>query len=468
MVSPGNDLGKAANRVDRGTVIVAVTQLLGDGKPRTAREIVAVLTGLPGLADVRRRDVNSVLYTELTNRVVHDDEFKWFVRPNSVAEADRVRVAKAAVPDRGSLLRSIHRLRSGTPPSENTRDLTVGAERMNPIIGRWLSREGGPSRWLLVSGDYGDGKTHTLTFIRDVAHSLGYATCHLTADASSSALNHPQRFLPVLLGTLEFPSSHITGYEELLYQVLSDSETAVQARQAADRFLGTGRTADARASFAISQIMQIDGNASGSDEHSKVIRTATYHLSGDSTRYRPGTAATRSGTYALLQVALDLIKEQGARGLVVLLDEVESVFTKLPTVRSRLGAYRVMAALSEAPDFQDMKVALAVTPDAEKWIRTDLSSNAAGIDALACEPVEAWSTSLAARHADIRCRALRPEQRVELAKRVHGVYQSAYPEGKVSTEQWNSFLDEISSRELPVRSIVREVIDFLDSLRYKA
>jgi hypothetical protein len=48
------------------------------------------------------------------------------------------------------------------------------------------------------------------------------------------------------------------------------------------------------------------------------------------------------------------------------------------------------------------------------------------------------------------------------------MYQSAYPEGKVSTEQWNSLLDEISSRELPVRSIVREVIDFLDSLRYKA
>src|SRR5207245_313326 len=100
-------------------------------------------------------------------------------------------------------------------------------------------------------------------------------------------------------------------------------------------------------------------------------------------------------------------------------------------------------------------IALAVTPDAEKWIREDLASSAASIDALAAEPVEAWSTALTARQTDIRCRALKSEQRAELAERARSLYQSAFPGNYCPADVWRSLLSEIGSRSVSVRLLVR-------------
>jgi len=465
MASLGNEGRVASDEPDRVAVAAAVTSLLKDGKARTAREIAASLAHLPGLTDVTKGNVNSVLYSELARNVRRDSEFRWFIPVTSVRAIPAAVETKAMHSDRGSLLRAVQRLRSGTPPSENVRRLTVGSERIGRAIGRWLT-PGAPSRWLLISGDYGEGKTHSLTLIRDLAHSVGYATCQLNADASSSALNHPQRFLPVKLGTLELPGTPVSGYEDLLYRILSDRATVPAAARAVEKYLGTGRSADMGAQWAIEHILGMNQNQFGSDEHLRAIRAATFHLTGDSTRYRPGTPATRAGAYALLQVALHLIMQQGARGLVLLLDEVESVFTKLWNARSRFGAYRVMAALGHGEDFPDMKVAFAVTPDAEKCIREELDLNASTIDALSNEPIEAFHSSLATRFADIRCHGLRIEEREQLANRTKSLYDAAYPDSNISSEVWTAFSNEICAQSIPVRQLVRLVVDFLDTQRY--
>ena len=119
-----------------------------------------------------------------------------------------------------SRLRTLYRLRSGLPPAEHLDQLTTGHSGLLTFAARLLDGKTETLRWMQVTGDYGEGKSHSLSLLRDLAHRRNYATCYLSCDGASFALNHPQRFLPGLLSTLEVPGIPIYGYEDLLYDVL--------------------------------------------------------------------------------------------------------------------------------------------------------------------------------------------------------------------------------------------------------
>src|SRR5437660_1712006 len=90
------------------------------------------------------------------------------------------------------------RFSSTTSRDVRTVDLTSGRENLMSAVERFIASDAA-DRCLLVTGNYGDGKSHSLTLIADMARSAGLATCHLSADGTIAALNHPQRFLPQLL-----------------------------------------------------------------------------------------------------------------------------------------------------------------------------------------------------------------------------------------------------------------------------
>jgi hypothetical protein len=453
----------------REDLITAIVELLGDGRARTARDIAASLRERRGLEYARRRDVNSVLYAELAGRTARDDAYRWTLAPGPQAAATGAADGPAQVDiDRGLLLRAVHRLRCGLPPSERVRDITVGDGELVATIESWLNGAGGP-RWLRVSGNYGEGKSHTLSLLREIAHDRGYATCTLTADGSSSALNHPQRFLPVMLGTLEVPGTAFCGYEHLLYGTFIDAARASAARAVVRAHLTAGRTVDVETLLAIAGIISVASRPEGvgTDEHGRLIRTVTLHLSGESARHRPGTSASRALTYALLGVAMELVALAGASGLVLLVDEVESIYTKLPNARSRRGAYRVLSALCEAAELAGLRVALAITPDAERQMHADLSDLPADDGALTCEPIDMLAQSALSGVVQIECRPLSEDEREDLVYRVRRLLEAAYgPVPGVSPSAWTDFVEEVAGLEIPVRLLVRHVVDFIDAHRY--
>jgi hypothetical protein len=315
-----------------------------------------------------------------------------------------------------------------------------------------------------VKGDYGEGKSHSLALLRERAHRAGFATCQLTADASSSALNHPQRFLPLLLATLELPGASINGFEQLLYRMLMDDDRVQAVADIVERHLQSNRNLDVYSRAALSTLVGYRGSPSDRiDERLMWIRVATVFLSGDYIRHRSATPDNRVASYTLLRIAAELACAMGACGLVVLVDELESVYTKLPTARSREGAYRVLSALCASPDLSRLRVALAITPDAWRYFRADIDTFGT-IGGLHCEPVATWGSGLLTTSSTIRLQPLEAKDRRELVRRVSAMYSRMYVPLVRPVEK---VIDQIVGREVPVRILVRQAVDHLDIERYR-
>jgi hypothetical protein len=458
----------------RERISALILELLGAGPSRTAREIAAVLRSRAGLGDVERRDVNSVLYLELSGTVVHDAEYRWFVPPSLDGERPGLTAPDLVIPgpssEQGSLFRTIHRLRSGLPPTEHLEELTVAPDRAMAALRSFLSTDR-EHRWVVVAGDYGHGKSHTLYLIRDLAERSQLATCYLSADGYGSALNHPQRFLHTLLSTMEVPGRRVRGYEDLLHELLLDEHDASRLRDVVLPYLLTGREVDREVNHELSRVISAlqEGDVEGEDR----IRSAaaiSYYLSGQSIAHRGGADA-RQIAYILLRIAVELVKELGATRLVVIVDEAESIYTKL-SPKARQGAYRVLAALCESPFLGDCSVGVAMTPDACR----ELASAARYMDedpnALGSEPVRALAKSLTDGSVlTLQCRALRPDVRRELLDRVKTLYERAYPGAHPAismSDRWRAYARAATAADVPVRVLVRQAVDFLDGERYRS
>src|SRR3954447_12389583 len=111
----------------RSLLKTAILSVLSDGRPRKAREIVAVLRSELQREDIDKQDVNSVLYRDLTHNVRCDAAFNWHIadRPNSGQSSP----TPTNSPSRGEMIRTIYRLRAGLPPCENLEQLTVGLDK---------------------------------------------------------------------------------------------------------------------------------------------------------------------------------------------------------------------------------------------------------------------------------------------------------------------------------------------------
>jgi len=86
--------------------------------------------------------------------------------------------------ERQVALRVIENLRKGLPPSGFIEHFTVGRETEISTLSQSLdSGNGDPV--LLLKANYGSGKSHLLRYIREKAHSEGYAVSLVTLDAKS-------------------------------------------------------------------------------------------------------------------------------------------------------------------------------------------------------------------------------------------------------------------------------------------
>ena len=70
---------------------------------------------------------------------------------------------------RARWLRSIERLRSGLPPVDGLEEFTKGQANVSRVTTAFLEKPADLDRWLSITGNYGEGKTHALSLIREIA-----------------------------------------------------------------------------------------------------------------------------------------------------------------------------------------------------------------------------------------------------------------------------------------------------------
>src|SRR5688572_4700707 len=91
--------------------------------------------------------------------------------------------------------RAIRSLRVGVVPSSHVLDLTVGAGPIRETLDRELeSFKHGRHQPLVVSGEWGAGKSNLLSYLREYSLQRKMAVAYINLNGRSSAVNHPQRF----------------------------------------------------------------------------------------------------------------------------------------------------------------------------------------------------------------------------------------------------------------------------------
>src|SRR3990167_10366036 len=85
--------------------------------------------------------------------------------------------------ERFTLRRAVERLRDGLFDQVAVEHLTIIEERIKNVFTNSLNALGnGQSDHLCVCGSYGQGKSHTLTYLNQLALSLGFATSTVQLD----------------------------------------------------------------------------------------------------------------------------------------------------------------------------------------------------------------------------------------------------------------------------------------------
>jgi hypothetical protein len=469
-------------------LIEKVREALAACQPCRAKEITSFLRrGYGHHVDVRA--VLELLYGPLQSEVERNSDYEWCFRQDRPGEhqarySQMLAGGQACAGDlitshgrneesvRARLLRTLQRLRSGLPPTEGLEHLSVGYGQVLATIEHRLNGHEGSGRWIMARGNYGAGKTHFLQTVRDLAHARGFATCYLCADSGMSALNHPQRFMASLLGSLEIPGRASLGYSPLILQMAATPEGRKVLLEQCRKWSIGGRMPFSRAMGWLWTLESIDAAKNGADVcyAPQVAGLLADDLSGLSIAHRAATPDARQLAYHLLLMARDLLRHSGYRGLVILLDEVESIYTKLPGYPSRRGAVKVLAAFCESGLFKGVMTAVAITPDAHRMLVYEM----AGTNFDDClgpfEPVD----SLLRRCADgsphlMNCHVIRGAEVAALLEKVRGLYLAAYPGWSQNSSQeknWARFVGRARPPELPNRLLVRHAVDLLDAQRY--
>jgi hypothetical protein len=260
---------------------------------------------------------------------------------------------------------------------------------------------------LFVSGEWGTGKSHMLKFIRGVAAHRGVAHVRVDLNARGEPLNYPQRFYPWLAGSLCLDSAR--GVRSIVEAAFADP----LRRDALLRFSWANESG--RLGVALRSII-LTSRESGSDmlvDHSEWDVVLGADLA--SFDYKRTKALERMAALA------KLLRTVGGAGLVVVLDEAETI-DQLWNRLSRLGAYETLGAFC---GMEATWAVFGVTERFQRCVNRDLTN---GILSYA-------STSHAAGFLRAWCdgtfRQIRPPQlsddhAQELAIRVVQAYEAAY------------------------------------------
>jgi len=102
--------------------------------------------------------------------------------------------------------RALERLREGLYDPLAVRLLTANREALEAQVNADLKRlEAGESVHLCVSGPYGQGKSHTLTYLREYALDQGYVVSAINLDPREAPLHQFRQVYRALLEAMTFP-----------------------------------------------------------------------------------------------------------------------------------------------------------------------------------------------------------------------------------------------------------------------
>jgi type II secretory pathway predicted ATPase ExeA len=261
----------------------------------------------------------------------------------------------------------LYALRQGTVPP---RGLELFATGLEPLVQQvkadleHVARGHGLSKWL--RGDYGAGKTFTARHLAAVARGMGFATSEVQVSVNDTPLHHLETVYRRLMERLETRAHHASAVQPLvdgwLYEIgekvtrlrgLSEDDPDFAA--ACEQQIEDDLADISRANPAFAAVLRTYHRAQHEGKRAVaqglLAWLAGQPNTGRALKEEAGVRGEVDGQAALtfLGGLLRLLNQSGFRGLVVVLDEVETLQRVKSDVRLRgLEALRqLMDMLSE-------------------------------------------------------------------------------------------------------------------------
>jgi hypothetical protein len=365
----------------------------------------------------------------------------------------------------------VYALKTGVVPRDGITHITVGRtaalHRMRSTL-----REVKPdlkAQLEFIEGDYGEGKSHLLSLIRQEALSKGFAVASFAADFDSSALHRAKPVLRAITRSLEVPGRPEVGLTALLRNLSATRSF----RQDVEALYDTW--ADPKTSQRVFDSLSIwpPGLRTYVEDPSSGDLLLRW-LGGDEVLVAPvrraiweaylqpprRMAVTASELPYILHGLANSLQRLGFGGLVVLIDELENALSVRATPTQRRIGVSLLAQLSRGR--AAMMVVGAVTPA----VYTTLWG-----DSLYRDAVLLWKRDfdevvrrLRGEHP-VRIKELAAKDLVLLGERVVSIHEAAFGwsvDGQLSQDALAWLAQDTGAGHRPVRAYVRTLVELLE------
>lgn len=380
----------------------------------------------------------------------------------------------------------LHALRAGTVPAEGLEHFAVGLERqVDALREQWEFAARGHSQYRFLRGPYGSGKTFLAALVSSQALRDDFVVSHVVISATDTPLHRlaevyrracqglsiPGRRGGALQGIvdrwlyrLEEQVGELDGLEE------SDPRFPAAVQRRVDHHLvalgrEAGRFSACLKAYHEAQLRQDFAEARGILDW-----MAGEPKVGAAVKRAAGVRGQLDGTDALvfLRGLLALLRGAGHRGLVLVLDETETILRlRGPERQKSLEALRQLVDALDRDQFPGLLLLITGTPD--------LFESPRGIRELPPLHERIRCLSREGEPEDLRQPQLRlpPFDRgrlLQVARRVRDLYPAADP-GRLARRASESFLEQLADRvttgfggrvDLAPRMFLRELVHVLD------
>jgi hypothetical protein len=230
-------------------------------------------------------------------------------------------------------LKAILRLKAGLSPLNHLEDITVNFEKCIEYLDglRGLCLKTGNALGV-VTGRYGNGKTHFLLVSKQYAISEGYGVAHFSQDTGLCSLGHPQRHAMPLLASLRIPPHNELLLEHLRYCLDDTDRFRIFCEHLCEIAADNSPVSPiARKALEYCRL------------HNGLRQSSLYwYLSGARLGSMAPNPTSRLHAYNLMRFWVRYSTSfLGCKGIMILVDEVEKLFDLLPV--SRRAAYRTIS-----------------------------------------------------------------------------------------------------------------------------
>jgi hypothetical protein len=365
----------------------------------------------------------------------------------------------------------LYALKSGVVPRDGIVQITVGRtlalRRMRSVL-----REVAPdqkTKLEFVEGDYGEGKSHLLSLIRQDALSKGFPVASFVADFDSAALHRPKPVLRAITRSLELPGRPEIGLTPLLrnlagtkrfprrvddlYETWANPRTSQRLFESLSIWPPGLRAfvEDPRAGDLLLRWM-------GGDE--VLVAPVRRRILDASLQTPRRMAVTTNELPYMLHGLANSLHRLGFGGLVVLIDELENGLSSRATAAQRRRGVSLLAQLCRG--HAALMIVGAVTPP----VYTTLYSDSLYLDAM-----KFWKADFdqvvrrLKGDAPLRINELAAKDLLMLGEKVISIHEAAFGwsvSGRLSNDALEWLAQDTSAGHRPVRDYVRTLVELLE------